>query len=78
MNWNSQRQIIPIDRDNSEGKQACIQRKSSPCVLPTKTKQSHQAFGLQTVSVCRGATRHHSKHTHGNLELVYYDRNTTN
>lgn len=66
-----------MDRDHSGEKHTCIQRisKFSPCVLPTKTKQIHQAFSLQTVSVCTGATRHHSKHTHGNLELVYYDGN---
>lgn len=44
----------------------------SPCPLP-KTKQIHQAAFLQTASVCSGATRHHSKHMHGSLELVYYD-----
>ncbi len=60
--------------NHSEETQAYFQRipKSSPCVMPTKTKQIQRAFKPHADA---GATRHHSKHTNEKLEPVYYDGN---
>jgi len=42
-----QGQIIAVARDHRKDEKAYIRRKpkSSPCVLPTKTKDVHKAFG---------------------------------
>lgn len=58
----------------SELKEVYIQGipKSSPA---HQDKSTRPLSLLQIVSVYVGATRHHSKHTHGKLELVCYDGN---